>query len=155
MAAQDHQSEVVPVLLEWDGGSVGGNNGDGDSNGGNNVTGAVRALESSLGRYDYSPLKKVHGKEKSRGDATRDLQTETTLKVEFIDCKFTVSACTLFESTSIDKQFELTCMLLLYTRTAFAHQTAASASSIWEGMESMSVLLTVCSRTTITTLLAL
>lgn len=104
--SQDHQSEVVPVLVEWEGGSVGGgggngggNNGGGNNDGdGGNATvsasasasdggGPARALESSPGRYDYSPLEKGSSK-----GATRNLQTATTLKVEFIDCKFTVSA---------------------------------------------------------------
>lgn len=93
------------MLIEWDGGSVGGGNGGGGGGGGNNGGGGGgngggdgstvarsggRALESTAGRYGYSPLEKVRSEEGSQNGKSRSLQTATTLKVEFIDCKFTV-----------------------------------------------------------------
>jgi len=87
---QDHQAAQVPVLVEWEGGSVLGGN---DTAGGGNATGngtevqasgGARKLDSSAGRYNYSPLQKVNEKQ------NRNLQTATTLKVDFIDCVFSV-----------------------------------------------------------------
>ena len=71
--------------------------GGGGNGGGNGSTvagseGGGRALESTAGRYGYSPLEKVRNKDASQNDESRSLQTATTLKVEFIDCQFTVRA---------------------------------------------------------------
>lgn len=68
-------------MIEWEGGTVG----DGDG---------TAALESRQGRYNYLPLTKTHRKEE-----TRDLQTATTLTVEFIDCIFKVRCAENFLKT--------------------------------------------------------
>jgi hypothetical protein len=85
------------VLIEWEGGTVGGggDEGGGDQGGGDeggDGGNATRALQSSPGRYDYEPMKRTHDPNVfARRGKNRDLQTATTLKVDFIDCIFKVS----------------------------------------------------------------
>jgi hypothetical protein len=65
------------VSIFWDGGSVG--------------NGTSRNLEAPVGRYSYTPVQESgQSREVKQKEWKRALQTATTLKVEFIDCIFSV-----------------------------------------------------------------
>jgi len=73
--SQNHASAVSLVLLEWEGGSLG--------NGG-------RELVNSRGRYNYAVREKGKREDGLHANASRELQTSTTLRVGFVDCVFKV-----------------------------------------------------------------
>jgi hypothetical protein len=71
------------VAIEWDGGSIG------------NVT--SRNLEAPTGRYSYTHVRESRqSKQVKQKEQKRALQTATTLKIEFIDCVFSVRKLTRF-----------------------------------------------------------
>jgi hypothetical protein len=78
------RAEDAAVLIEWDGGNVGGGN-----------SSRILHAPDASGRYSYTPVR-GHGRskqdkqKKEEEEEKRDLQSATTLKVEFIDCVFAV-----------------------------------------------------------------
>jgi hypothetical protein len=88
------KAEVAAIVLEWDGGTLGGGN-----------SSRMLLAPNATGRNSYTPVtghrRSKQDKQREEEAEARDLQTATTLKVEFIDCLFAV------RSLARSQQFKL------------------------------------------------